>query len=87
MNMNTINNHTSILKKATGSVLVILAAIIFPLLFTSCEIDDAVPSGGGGSGSSQFIGTWTTQIQWAYTDGLRDDSYTLRKSLCLHRIS
>ena len=26
--------------------------------------------------NSPLIGTWTKQIQWAYTDGTRDHSYT-----------
>ena len=51
--MSTINNNISLLKKAASSALFILAAIVFPLLFTSCEIEGDAPAGGiGGSQSS-----------------------------------
>lgn len=50
--MSTINRNISILKKATSSALFILTAIIFPLLFTSCQIDGDAPIGGGGGSSS-----------------------------------
>lgn len=79
MNKNIVEVHTSFFKNAKAITVFVLAVFILPLIFTSCEIDGDAPIGGGGSGSSQFVGTWTKQIQWAYTDGLRDDTYTLRK--------
>ena len=44
--------------------------MFFGLTFAACGDDDEEMS------KSPLIGTWTKQIQWAYTDGTRDHSYT-----------
>ncbi|MGN1214135.1 MAG: hypothetical protein ACI4TR_04490 [Bacteroidaceae bacterium] len=45
--------------------------LIVGLSFTGCSDDD------GGS-NSPLVGTWTKQIQWAGTNGKRDESYTFK---------
>lgn len=39
------------------------------ITLTACSDDDE---------SSQLVGTWTKQIQWVDTNGLRDHSYTFK---------
>lgn len=70
-----------ILKQIAISTLLFIAALITPTVLTSCEIDDALPGGGSGGGShssNQFVGTWSRQVQWAYTDGTREETFILR---------
>lgn len=54
MNKNIVEVHTSFYKNAKAITVFVLAVFILPLIFTSCEIDDATP-GGGGSGSSSSV--------------------------------
>lgn len=68
-------------KKVATAILVMITTIIIPSMLTSCEIDDAMPGGGsitGSSNTNRFVGTWSRQIQWAYTDGTREDTYVIR---------
>lgn len=80
MNRNIIDGNNIVLKKMMNAMLLMFTTILIPLILSSCEIDDSLPSGGSGSGSSnssKFVGTWSRQVQWAATDGTREESYTL----------
>lgn len=57
-----------------------LVAFMISSLITSCEIDDEIYNGGSSSSSSQFVGTWSRQDQYADTNGTREDTYILKSN-------
>ena len=56
------------LKRLLLSLTMVLMAVC-AITLTACSDDDE---------SSQLVGTWTKQIQWVDTNGLRDHSYTFK---------
>lgn len=76
--MKTLHHKFPILSEVKSSISFVLMALLMSVALTSCEIDDDLPGGGTSTSSSQFVGTWTRQIQWAYTDGTRDDTFVFR---------
>ena len=64
--INEIKNIEIEMKKIFNLIVI----LFFGLTFAACVDDDEEMS------KSPLIGTWTKQIQWAYTDGTRDHSYT-----------
>lgn len=78
--MNTIIYHNySFFKGIKHALFFTFAICMISSILTSCEIDDDIYNGGSTStSSSQFVGTWTRQVQWAYTNGTREDTYVLK---------
>lgn len=82
MNSNIKKVSISYFKNVATVTLLAIGIFIIPTTFTSCEIDDAMPGGGSIGGtvtnSKKFVGTWSKQVQWANTNGTREDTYTLK---------